>query len=142
MSLTQGLVFTCVTLLLVITVVLRLLMMKYKEVKTLRIQYEKNLKTQRAVLGGKFAENLAPFFPDFPFDPTECHFVGSPIDFIVFEGAKDKEVSKIVFLEVKSGKARKSEVQKSIFDAIANGRVSWREYRVPENVTGKVVHDA
>ena len=37
----------------------------------------------RSVLGGKFAEQLAPFLPDFPADPTEARFLGSPVDLVV-----------------------------------------------------------
>ena len=40
----------------------------------------------RAVLGGQFSENLAPFLPDFPYKPNECSFLGKPIDFVVFKG--------------------------------------------------------
>lgn len=37
----------------------------------------------RAVLGGHFSENLAPYLPDFPYLPNERRFVGKPIYFIV-----------------------------------------------------------
>ena len=40
----------------------------------------------RAVLGGKFVEQLAPYLPEFKYDPTEARFIGSPIDLIVFPG--------------------------------------------------------
>ena len=40
----------------------------------------------RAVLGGKFTEQMVPFFPDFKYDPTEVRFIGSPIDMIAFPG--------------------------------------------------------
>ena len=33
----------------------------------------------RAVLGGKFVEQLAPYLPEFKYDPTEARFIGSPI---------------------------------------------------------------
>ena len=38
------------------------------------------IKTSRAVLGGQFSEQLAPFLPDFPYPPGECRFLGKPID--------------------------------------------------------------
>src|SRR5271169_4600999 len=40
----------------------------------------------RAVLGGKFTEQMAPYLPEFKYDPTEARFIGSPIDFVVFPG--------------------------------------------------------
>ena len=38
----------------------------------------------RAVLGGQFSEQLAPYLPNFNYLPTECRFIGKPIDFLVF----------------------------------------------------------
>ena len=32
----------------------------------------------RAVLGGKFVEQLTPYLPQFTYDPTEARFIGSP----------------------------------------------------------------
>ena len=91
----------------------------------------------RSVLGGLFSEQLAPFFPNFNFKPTECRFLGKPIDFIVFKGLDDKKVNEVVFVEVKSGKSKLSFVEKSLKEAIKNKKVSWEEYRIPEEVTKK-----
>ena len=60
----------------------------------------------RAVLGGHFSEQLAPFLPNFKYLPTECRFMGKPIDLIVFKGMDNKEIEEIVFVEVKSGKSK------------------------------------
>ncbi|MEJ2267979.1 MAG: Holliday junction resolvase-like protein, partial [Nanoarchaeota archaeon] len=57
----------------------------------------------RAILGGQFSEQLAPYLPDFNYLPTECRFVGKPIDFIVFKGMDEKDINEIIFIEVKSG---------------------------------------
>ena len=89
----------------------------------------------RSVLGGQFSEQLAPYLPDFPFSPTECRFLGKPIDFIVFKGMDDKKIEEIVFVETKSGKSRLSSQEKGLKEAIEKRKVSWKEYRVPEGVT-------
>ena len=89
----------------------------------------------RSVLSGMFSEQLAPFLPNFNFKPTECKFLGKPIDFIVFKGLDDKKVDEIVFVEVKSGKSKLSNVEKSLKEAIKNKKVSWEEYRIPEKMT-------
>ncbi|MFH8093185.1 MAG: Holliday junction resolvase-like protein [Candidatus Aenigmatarchaeota archaeon] len=91
----------------------------------------------RQIVGGKFAENLAPYFPDFKYDPTEIRFIGTPIDFIVFKGLSKKDPEEIVFLEVKSGKSQLSDVQKKIREIIKEKKVCWDEYRAPEEVTKK-----
>ncbi len=91
----------------------------------------------RAVLGGHFSEQLAPYFPDFEYLPTECRFVGKPIDFIVFRGMDKKKINEVVFVEVKSGKAKISSQEKNLKDAIEKKKVRWVEYRIPEELTQK-----
>jgi len=108
-------------------------------------EWEKNLsdiradaiKKSRAVLGGQFSEQLAPYLPNFPFAPTEARFIGKPIDFIVFKGMDEKEISEVVFVEVKSGKAGLSTHERILRDAILAKKVSWVEYRIPEGLTAK-----
>jgi predicted Holliday junction resolvase-like endonuclease len=82
----------------------------------------------RAVLGGKFTEQMVPFFPDFRYDPTEVRFIGSPIDMIVFPGLSQGDPREIVILEVKSGKNQQlTPPQKKIRELIENGMVRWDE---------------
>jgi predicted Holliday junction resolvase-like endonuclease len=85
---------------------------------------------QRASLKGQFIEQLAPFLPNFPYDPTEAHFLGDPVDFIVFRGRSSGVCDQVVFLEVKTGTSSLSSIQRKVRDAIAEGRVRWEEYRV------------
>jgi predicted Holliday junction resolvase-like endonuclease len=89
------------------------------------------VRRSRAVLGGLAAEQLAPWLPGFPFDPTEVRFVGKPVDFIAFVGASSGRVEEVVLVEVKSGNASASGVERSLRDAVRKGRVRWEEYRVP-----------
>jgi predicted Holliday junction resolvase-like endonuclease len=82
----------------------------------------------RAVLGGKFTEQMVPFFPDFKYDPTEVRFIGSPIDMVVFPGLAGGDPQEIVILEVKTGKnAQLTAAQKKIRQLIENGMVRWDE---------------
>src|SRR3990172_13147473 len=76
------------------------------------------IERSRAVLGGQFSEQLAPFLPDFKYLPTECRFMGKPVDLIVFKGMDRKDIDEIVFVEVKSGKAKTSPVEKSLKEAV------------------------
>jgi len=91
----------------------------------------------RAVLGGQFSEQLAPFLPDFKYLPTECRFVGKPIDLIVFKGMDEKNINEIVFVEVKSGNAKLSEHEKRLKEVIDQKKVRWEEYRIPQGLTKK-----
>lgn len=84
----------------------------------------------RSVLIGQFSEQLAPYFPNFKFDPNDCKFIGSPIDFIVFEGSSKGRIDKVFFLEVKSGKSKLSKKESDLKKAIEDGKVFWDEFRV------------
>ena len=81
----------------------------------------------RAVLGGKFTEQMVPYFPDFKYDPTEVRFIGSPIDMVVFPGLAKGDPQEIVILEVKTGNAQLTPPQKKIRELIENGMVRWDE---------------
>ena len=102
---------------------------KFPEAKKAAVQ------RSRSVLSGMFAEQLAPFLPDFPFSPTEAKFIGAPIDFLVFKGMDAQHIEEVIFVEVKSGSARLTRNEHSLKDAIINKRVRWQEYRVPTPVT-------
>ena len=96
-------------------------------------EYEKGIRKDaversRAVLGGKFSEQIAPYFPDFKYDPTEVRFIGSPVDFVVFKGTSTKEPEEIVFVEVKTGKSELSENERKIKEIVENKRVRWEMY--------------
>jgi predicted Holliday junction resolvase-like endonuclease len=91
----------------------------------------------RAVLGGKFTEQMVPFFPDFRYDPTEVRFIGSPIDMIVFPGLAKGDPQEIVILEVKTGKsAQLTPQQKKIRYLIENNMVRWDE--IHQQVEGEI----
>jgi len=91
----------------------------------------------RAVLGGQFSENLAPYLPDFPYLPTECRFLGKPTDFVVFKGMDEKNINEVIFVEVKSGNAKISSQEKNLKETIDKKRVKFEEYRIPQELTKK-----
>ena len=93
------------------------------------------VRRSRSVLGGMFAEQLAPYLPNFPFSPTEAKFIGAPIDFLVFKGMDEQRIEEVIFVEVKSGAARLNHNEHSLKNAIINKRVRWHEYRVPAPLT-------
>ncbi len=90
------------------------------------------VRRSRAVLGGLAAEQLAPYLPGFPYDPTELRFIGKPVDFIAFVGASRGRIEEVAFVEVKTGGAGLSPVERSLRDAVKEGRVVWAEYRSPQ----------
>ncbi len=86
----------------------------------------------RATLSGQFLEKLAPQFPDFPYEPTDLRFLGTPVDYVVFDGLSEGEVDAIVFLEVKSGGSGLTAKERRVRDAIEAGAVRWDVYHVPD----------
>ena len=95
------------------------------------------IKRSRAVLGGQFSEQLAPYLPDFPYNPNECRFIGKPIDLLVFRGMDHGRIDEVVLVEIKSGRAKSlSKVERQLRDAVSEGRVSWVQYDVPDPVVG------
>jgi len=92
---------------------------------------KKRLKQSRAVIGGQVSEQMAPLLPGFPFDPGDCRFVGKPVDFIVFKGMNEKNISEVVFLEIKSGTGRNlNDQEKKLRDVIQSRKVSWEEFDI------------
>ncbi len=98
---------------------------------------ETAIKQSRAVLCGQFSEQLAPYLPNFAHSPSEVKFIGKPIDFIVFKGLDLKEPTEVIFVEVKSGKSKTSDVEKKLKEVIENKQVRWEEYRIPQDITQK-----
>ena len=86
----------------------------------------------RAVLGGKFTEQMAPYLPEFRYDPTEARFIGSPIDLIVFPGLSRGEPEEIVIMEIKAGRsAQLTPQERKIRQLIEDGMVRWELLKKP-----------
>ena len=97
---------------------------------------KERIKLSRSILGGHFSEQLAPFLPGFKYNPNECRFIGKPIDILVFRGMDNGQIDRVVFVEIKSGKNRNlTKIERSLRDAVKEGRVDWQQYNVPEEIT-------
>lgn len=90
-----------------------------------------SLARSRSVVSGKVQEHLAPMFPDFGFNPRDARFLGSPVDFVVFDGLDEGgPVRRVVFVEVKTGKASLTPRERVIREAVESGRVGWQVVRL------------
>ena len=97
-------------------------MMKERE-KELRTDA---VKRSTAVVTGKVAEHMVPFREDFGFNPRDVRFLGSPIDFICFDGLTEGTLDRIVFVEVKAGRFKSlSGRERQVRDIIDEGSVGW-----------------
>ena len=85
----------------------------------------------RSTLLGKLFEQLAPFLQRFDHDPRDVRAIMDPVDYVVFDGLTiNRRVERITFVEVKSGTSRTSPVQRSIFEAIREGRIGTAVWHV------------
>ncbi len=91
----------------------------------------------RAVLKGKMAEQIAPLLPGFDYWPADARFLGSPVDYVVFDGYSrvrdritDGDGMEVIILDIKRGKARLSHSQRQIARAVEEGRVRFEVVRI------------
>ena len=105
---------------------------KRDEEKTIRLDAASR---SQSVTTGKITEQMLPYFPGFPFTPKDCRFVGSPIDFVVFNGLSDGDVTEVVVLEVKTANSALTKREKQVREAIVSGRVRWEELRRQVNTS-------
>ena len=103
---------------------------KKNNAKLLKIERLDAVKRSRAVLNGQLGEQIAPFLPNFPADPTEIRFIGKPIDYIAFNGASGGHINDITFIEIKTGNADLTAVERSLKAAVSTGKVKYVEYRI------------
>jgi len=92
----------------------------------------------RSTLKGKIAEQMAPVLPDFCYAPSDARFIGSPVDYIIFDGltrvADDKEDEiQIVFMDVKKGNGTLTRTQRLIRQAVEKKSVTWKTMRIADD---------
>ena len=100
-----------------------------KRNKELESKYQKILSQKKSseVRLGKIGENMAPFFSEWPYDPNNFRFLGNPIDGIQF--SEDE----VIFIEIKTGKARLTNSQKRVKTLVREGKVKFATFRVSED---------
>ena len=84
----------------------------------------------QAVITGKVSEQLLPYLPGFHFNPRDARFLGSPVDFVVFDGLDAGALRRVVFVEVKTGEAVLSNRERQVRDVVQGGEVEWTELRL------------
>jgi predicted Holliday junction resolvase-like endonuclease len=85
---------------------------------------------QRAGIKGKVTEMFAPYLEGFPYKASECKFLGDPIDYVVFEGLDERNITGVHFLDVKADTSELKKHQKQIKDIIENkGNMSFKTFK-------------
>jgi len=79
---------------------------------------------------GFILERIAPSMEGFPFNHNDCRSLFEPIDYIIFEGLNKKNsVSRILFTEIKTGKANLTKKEKEIRNLVEKKQVIWDTYK-------------
>ena len=106
------------------------------KVDTERDFREDALARSRAVLKGAIAEQLAPIFKVFGFNPSDARFIGDPVDYVIFDGytevreRKEDRPIAVVLADVKTGQASLTYEQRRIKQGIERGLVKFKTIRM------------
>jgi predicted Holliday junction resolvase-like endonuclease len=100
------------------------------DLKTARVD---SINRSRSTVSGKVGEHFAPLLPEFllQFNPKDARFLGSPVDFVVFDGLDAGKVTGVCFVVVKTGRATLTARERQIRNAVAEGNVSFQTLAVP-----------
>lgn len=99
--------------------------------RLLQEKYDKELHFRKSseVRLGKIGENLAPFLNGWPWSARQFRFLGNPVDGIQFND------DGIIFVEIKTGKARLSKSQKKAKELVKQGKVSFVTFKITDDGT-------
>jgi len=100
---------------------------KYKELKKERAS---SVKRSRSVILWEVYEKVAPFLPNFPYNPKDMLFVWKGIDYIIFDGLSAWTLKQVIFLEIKSGKSNLNKNERNIRDTVWKKKVFYQIYRI------------
>lgn len=81
-------------------------------------------KSSQSVRYGKLTEQFVPFIENFPYEPANFRFLGSPIDGVLFDE------NEIVFCEFKAGGSTLNENQRKIKQLVESKKIKWLEFRL------------
>ena len=99
--------------------------------RQMKEKVDEKFKKSLATRIGQSAEMISPLLPDFPFDPGDCRFIGKPIDYVVFKGSTESNITEVVFVEVKSGNNKRlNEQEARLREIIEAKRVRWAQFNV------------
>ncbi|AHB41296.1 Holliday junction resolvase-like protein [candidate division SR1 bacterium RAAC1_SR1_1] len=83
----------------------------------------------RNVVLGNVNEKIAPLLPGFPYHYKDLMFLGKGIDYIVFDGLSHGNLTKIVFLEIKTNSSTLNRNETMIKQCIEQKKVEYQIYR-------------
>ena len=102
-------------------------LVKYSELQKAR---KESIKKSRSVILWETAEKVAPFLPDFPYNPKDLTFIWKWVDYVIFDWLSNWNLKQIVFLELKTWKSRQNKNEKEIEKIILQKKVKYELKKV------------
>ncbi len=88
------------------------------------------VKQSKSVIMWQAIEQLAPFMPNFPYNPKDMIFIWRWFDYIVFDWLNQGIIKKIVILEIKSKKSSLNKNELLIRSAVDNNKFVYELIRI------------
>ncbi|MCD6226397.1 MAG: hypothetical protein J7J93_01200 [Candidatus Aenigmarchaeota archaeon] len=105
--------------------------------KSEKESHKKGLNSQNPIIKGKAYEKVATLLSGFKYKPSNCRFLGNPIDYIIFNNLEDeKKDVEIILMDVKTGRAGLNKNQKRIEKACKEKRIKFEIFRITETEQG------
>jgi predicted Holliday junction resolvase-like endonuclease len=101
-----------------------------------------SVRLSRSALLGNAVEQIVPIAPAFcdRFSPSDARFLGSPVDYVIFDGLHRGQVDRVVFLEVKSGaRASLNRNEREVRRAIDERRVEFEVLALASPARGRAL---
>ena len=83
----------------------------------------------------KIVRKIDPVFTPRKLNPDDAKVMFHPVDYVVFDGMKAKELKRIVLLDREATNKEQAALQKSILKTVERGDCEWRTIRVGEDGT-------
>lgn len=112
------------------------------EINNIKNEFQDKIKEERknavdksrSVLKGKISEQVVSLYPEFfnNYNASDARFLGSPVDYIIFKNMSSDNFDnlEIVLLDVKTGNASLTKLQKAIKIALENNRIKFDVLRI------------
>ena len=113
---------------------------QWKVAYTKEIRQDAIQKSQ-SVIAGKVTEHFVPYLPEFTYNPKDARFLGTPIDFVIFDGLDEGQVKGIVFAEIKTGSSTMNTRERQVRDAVQAGKIEWVEIRPQLNFNSDTISE-
>ena len=97
-------------------------LVKYSELQKVK---KESIKKSRSAILWETAEKVAPFLPNFPYNPKDLTFIWKWVDYIVFDWLSNWNSKQIVFLEVKTWKSKQNKNEKETEKIILQKKVKY-----------------